>query len=266
MAPELEHHFLDRRTLELRGSAIDAIAPGFGPGPKPATPELGDLFTGKLNANPGILDLFPRLTLEPGRRYLLILQFLQPRNAGVLIVQGGELYREYEFPPDGGVWAFGPEAENSHALPLWTSGDRPEVVQLQFVPIGGKLKTLDYTPFARFEMRPYEPAQLAVELKSLMPYRAVVRSAGPAYLETPRLFVPGYEARVDGARVPVDESPDGLVIVPLTAGTHALALDYVAPFAVRVSYWGGLAGFFGALFLVAVLRLLRASPASRVPA
>jgi hypothetical protein len=140
MDPEMENRFLDRATRELRSSNIDAVAPGFGPGPKEPGRHLvhGGLFTGKLDANPGILDLSPALTLAPGRRYLLALEFLDRSYSGTLLIEGKEFFREYALPLSGEPRAFGSGPESSRVIPLWTSSELPVEVRLRFIPSTGE--------------------------------------------------------------------------------------------------------------------------------
>ena len=247
MDPELEHHFLDRTTRLLHSSVVDAIEPGFGPGPKEGNRRLMDVFGGKLNANPGILDISPTFRLEPGRKYLLALEFLNHDYTGILIIRGPEFFREYRLPLSGESRAFGAGPESSHVIPLWTTLDVAEDVQLQFVPTENGHTPMEYARFARFELRPYDRKDLPVQLESFFPYRATVRSDEPVYLETPKLYVPKYLATVDGANVPVQVSPDGYVLLPIEAGIHNVTLKYVPPIALRLSYWIGLAGWLGFL-------------------
>lgn len=245
MDPELEHHFLDRTTRLLHSSVVDAIEPGFGPGPRASGRQLTELFSGKLDVNPGILDISPTLRLLPGRRYLLALEFLNHDYTGILIIRGPEFFREYRLPLSGEVRAFGAGPESSHVIPLWTSLNVAEDVQLQFVPTDNGHTPLEYARFARFDLRSYNRRDLPVQLKSFFPYRATVRSNEPVYLETPKLYVPTYVATVDGANVPVQDSPDGYVLLPVDSGIHNVTLKYVPPIALRISYWMGLAGWLG---------------------
>ena len=243
MDPELEHHFLDRTTRLLCGSASDAIEPGFGPGPRANNRELTHSFGGKLNANPGILDLSPMLRLEPGRRYLLALEFLNLDYTGILIIRGPEFFREYRLPISGESRAFGAGPESSRIIPLWTSLDKAEDVQLQFVPMAEGHTPMEYVPFARFDLRSYDRGELPVHLESFLPYQAIVRSEKPVYLETPKLYLPSYKATVDGANLSVEVSPDGFVLVPIEPGTHKVTLKYVPPIGLRLSYWTGMIGW-----------------------
>jgi hypothetical protein len=245
MDAELEHHFLDRVTGELLSSSIDAIEPDFGPGLKARDRRLAHTFTGKLDVNPGILDILPALKLEPHKKYLLALDFSNLDYTGILIIRGPEFFREYRLPLSGESRAFGSGPESSRAIPLWTSSDEAEEVQLQFVPTGKGRTPLDYVPFARFDLRRYDPSELPVSVESYLPYLATVRNDRPVHLETPRLYLPKYVATVDGAEVPVSESPDGFVMVPIEAGIHKVTLEYQPPLLVRLSYWVSIVGWLG---------------------
>lgn len=261
MDPGLENHLLDIATRQLQNSATDAIAPGFGPGVKPSVvAPLTRSFTGKLNPNPGILDLLPTLKLEPRQRYLLVLELLNYDYTGILIISGREFYRQYRLPLSGESRSFGAGPESSRIIPLWTSLNEAIEVQLQFVPTNGKQAPMDYVPFARFDLRAYNSQQLPIQLESLLPYRATISSDKAVYLETSRLYIPSYKAAVDGVEVPVQVSADGYVIIPVNPGTHKVTLEYIAPLALRISFWLGAASW--AAWGVALL-LLRSSPFGR---
>ena len=249
--PELEHHFLDRETHQLRGGPIEEIFPGFGPGPKPRPGVLDRVFTGEPDANPGILKLSPTLQLEPGRRYLLGFEFLNHDYRGVLIIEGREIHRQYNLPYSGEPLAFGSAPESSHVIPLWTSTDHPETIQLKFVPTEPGARVLDFTPFARFDLRAYDRSQLPVQVVSLAPYQARVNSAAAVDLEIPRVAVPGYAGRVDGRQVDLQVSPDGQVTVPVGPGRQTVTLEYTPPFVVRLAYWVAAGGWL--LFLAVLI-------------
>lgn len=199
-----------------------------------------------MDANPGILDLSPALRLEPGRRYLLVMDFPDRAVSGTLLVEGKGFFRLYSLPLSGEPRAFGSGPESSRVIPLWTSSGQPVEARLRFVPSGGAPPS-SYSPFARFELREYRSADLPVHVESLIPYRARVRSDAPAFLETPRLFVRGYEATVDGRAAPVYVSRDGYAIVPVEPGTHEVTVSYRAPGAVQMAYWVGVVGWLALL-------------------
>ncbi|HVT73222.1 MAG TPA: hypothetical protein VHD61_08805 [Lacunisphaera sp.] len=244
---QLEHRFLSLDRHEIIRNATDAILPGFGPGTAGTPHHLAGEISGHLDANPGILDLEPGLVLQPGRHYLLALEFFDRDYSGVLQIKGPAFFREYGLPEAGYERAFGSHAPNARWLALWQTGDQPEEVRLTWVPSGAA--PLSFTPFARYELREYDPADLDVVLESLVPYRAIVRAPAASYLETPRLYYPGYHARVDGREAPVERSPDSLVMVRMEPGRHTLELTYAAPLAARLAYGLSAAGWLGFLGL-----------------
>jgi len=107
---------------------------------------------------------------------------------------------------------------------------------------------LEYVPFANYELRPYKNADLPITVESIIPYKATVRCKESVFLETPRLFLPGYAATVDGEPIATEISPDGYVVVPLKSGIHKVTLEYHPPLMLRLSYWTGIVGWLG-LFL-----------------
>jgi hypothetical protein len=66
-----------------------------------------------------------------------------------------------------------------------------------------------------------------LRIDSLLPYRVTATVAEAGWMETSRLWLPGYRARLDGVRVEVRSSKQGLAMVAVSPGFHALALDYV---------------------------------------
>ena len=58
-----------------------------------------------------------------------------------------------------------------------------------------------------------------------------------AWLETPRMYQDGYEARVDGRPAAVVESPDSLVSVAVPRGLSDVQLSYVAPIGLRALFF-----------------------------
>jgi hypothetical protein len=84
-----------------------------------------------------------------------------------------------------------------------------------------------------------------VAIESWTPYRARVTSTGEAWLETPRIFIEGYRAWVDGNPVEASRSPEGLVMIPVPAGASVAELSYQGPFVLRLAYWTALAGWIG---------------------
>ncbi len=81
------------------------------------------------------------------------------------------------------------------------------------------------------------------------PYRARFKASTPAYLETPRIFLDGYRALVNGQEVPVTRSPGAQVMIPVPAGDNTVELSYQGTTALRFAYFLSLAGWAVILFL-----------------
>ncbi len=234
--PRLELRLLDPTDHHLLASNY----------PSPSGNIFREEFGGVIDANPGIINLRPTLTLVPGERSFLTFDFARPDTTGVLQIIGPEFYREYVLPLSGERKAFGvgPEAEKSIAL--WTTTAAPQIVQLRFIPTAPGAIAGSYIPFGRYRFASYNPADLPIRVDSLIPLRALVRSPSAALLETPRMSVPGYVATVNGAPVPVRKTPEGLVAFPVPAGASTVELRFAGPPFLRVAFWLSLMGWIGA--------------------
>jgi hypothetical protein len=214
---------------------------------------------GEIDANPGIINYRPRFRLEPRQRYDLDLRFQEKGYQGVLQMAGASLFRQYSLPTSGEALAFGSLGENSRTIPLWTSSPAGDEVMLRFIPTGGRGQPSEFLDFADFTLR--TRATEPIFVTSLVPYQAKVTSPQAAWLETPRMYVPGYVATVNGSSVPVSASKEALVQIPLPSGTSNVTLSYRAPLMLSLSYWVTLFSWAVALLLAgrAVLRRARGS-------
>lgn len=196
-------------------------------------------FTTKVDdRTPGRLSLEPKLTLAPGERLLLRFEFFDKPYTGRLVCQGPNgFYREY-FLPAAGFFAksFGVAPERPKTIALWNTSDRPQPVELIFLceelPADGS----PFGDFAKVTMQPYTAEQLAVNTLGLIPYRARAHADEPMYLETPRAFIPGYSATVNGAYTPVTRSPNNRSMVKLPAGDNLVELRYTGTPALRLAF------------------------------
>lgn len=202
------------------------------------------------------LKLHPALTLQPGARYRLTFNFRVPPFAGILHVHGTSLEREYHLPTSGGPRSFGLAPGNNPALTLWTTRNTPEEVAFR-LSLKSDAAGLTGRPFADYTLERIEPAALPVEVQSLLPLRCRVTATAAGYLETPRIFLPGYTATVNGQSVRVQPSPQGLLMVPVFAGISQVEVRNPGPRIVRWAFWLGSLGWLG----VAAYGAYRASPA-----
>jgi hypothetical protein len=89
----------------------------------------------------------------------------------------------------------------------------------------------------------YDPERLPLHIVEHIPLRIRKRGAEEGWLETPRIFIGGYRAQVDGKPAGVGRSPDGLVIVRVPAGGSMVELDYPGDWLLRASFWTSFAGW-----------------------
>jgi hypothetical protein len=246
--PELENRLLERDSLKVIAANADAAAPRVQPDSDLDTlPRLAQagLWVATSFNHQRIYQLSPALRLEPGQRYALRLEFLQPDRAGVLQIANHDLFREYLLP-DSGVGiasvplAFGSLPSSSHVAALEQRSAASRVPEQKFV---APIFAGEQFDFARFWLFTYESSNLPVRVTSWIPYRAEVETAIPSYLETPRIWQRGWSAKVNGRAVADRESPQHLVMVPLEPGTSKVELTFQPPRWLAGWFWLCLAGW-----------------------
>jgi len=194
-------------------------------------------FIGTLDANPGILNLAPALTLSPGKHYELEFTFGSRNYTGILQGVGTSFFREYSLPSSGEARAFGSTPGTSAVLPLWTTQETPESVVLRFIPTATGAAPLDYSRFAHFRLWERSESGAPVQVRNWIPLTLKVTVATPALLETPRMFTLGYQAIVNRKETLPIATPAGLLALPVPAGTSEIQLRFSGPPALRLSYW-----------------------------
>ena len=245
----LEQRILAPHMQNYLETDVGAVAPGYDFGPRAGARQLPDHFTGTAAADGRRwIELTPRLVLEPGRHYLLALDFPEAPLVGVLQIHGKGLAREYILPASGRKWAFGSDRACSRVLPLSSGASEPTEVSLDFVVQDPDADLERFRDFARYALIPYDPSALPMVLASYAPYVARVRSPAPGWYESFRYFTPGWTATVDGRSAELRRSPNGLIAVAVGAGTSEVRLAYKPPGVLSASYavmgaaWLGLCG------------------------
>jgi hypothetical protein len=210
-------------------------------------PAMSDNQSGFLEArtsnNQEILDLSPPLSLQPDTRYRLTLNFLVPPAEATLQLIGPTLFRQYPLPISGYPRGFGMQPGNNPQLTLWTSQSKTEEVRLRVVGQGLNSGPWANRRFAGYKLERIQSTALPIQLESLLPLRAKVNANIAGYLETPRVYIPGYEAEVDGRSVRVQPSPEGMAMVPVPAGQSRIELRYPGPQITRIAFWISFAGW-----------------------
>lgn len=177
---------------------------------------------------PEWLRIVPDFHLAPDEDLLFRFEFDPARHYdGYFIFQSkiGD-YREYTLPESGMPGAFGSGEKASRVLSLWDSGGDGVHYEFSHLLRPGNTLSADI-PYARVSVSHYDPRLAPIRLESLLPYRVALTAPESGYVETPRVFLPGYAARVDGRPAKVLESQQRLAMVPVPAGEHRVELRYV---------------------------------------
>lgn len=200
------------------------------------------LLTAAYDPAGGQAALTPQFAISPGLRYAARLELHLPAAPGILLAEGERTRREY-FLPDSSFGMF--HEQPTHAfgfLPgsgdffsIWNPGGDTIHLTYQFTDSAPAAIPAD---FGRLYLRPYRVEDLPIRIVSWIPYRARTHlSAAGGWLETPRVYVPGYAATVNGRPARLLRSPDGLVAVALEPGENDVMLSYPGPWVLRVSYY-----------------------------
>jgi hypothetical protein len=216
-------------------------------------------------ANPGVVEVGAPLELPPGRKYLLTFRFARETLRGLLRLKGERLERVYILPEAGEEKAFGTGPSQEKSLVLWTTrATGVEKVQLEFIPEGGQTGLLGLRSLGEARLSPIDTQTVPATVTGLVPLTLHTRLEHAALVETMRVFIPGWEATVNGKRVPVQRSTEGLVAVPVPAGENEVVVTYRGPFVLRAVFWINLVA--GVLVMLAGARFLIRSPVGRVGA
>lgn len=197
-------------------------------------PEAIELLHGTQTDYGGIYQ--PLLPLPAGENYLLHFAFPEAAPNGVLQLRGHDLQAEYAWPSSGEERAFGAGPHNDPTLIIGNHSSVNELIDFRFVRTPG---TKPSAALPSIQAIPFSQDQLPLQITKLIPFRMTVLADQPSWLETPKLFVPGYEARVDGQPVTVAKSPDGLVMLPVPQGKFEVELSYPGPFGLTALFWIG---------------------------
>jgi len=191
-------------------------------------------------------------TTDGRSRYLLAFDF-GDRVQGDVALLGSTLNRSYTLPQFGEARSFGRGPESTHLLPLSLPSGQPEKITLR-------------TEIPRLTAKVYafQPDDLPIRTNSLIPLSLSVTAPEAAFVETPRVFIPGYRAAVDGVTTAVVRSPQGLVSVLIPAGRSEVVVSYVGPMKLRLSFWFSLCGL-PLLALFAMWAWRRAGPLTGEP-
>ena len=231
MDPRLEFRLLNSQQEEITSllKAAEATASVIAQGEVSLSKNAADatLVTGSI-----------KLLLEPSRRYLLTFEFLTPPFTGELKLVGPAFLRHYQLPSAGLSQGFGMGKDQPHSLSLWTSRDRPEEIEVQLISSHLSFPLAAGTKLASYTLMSIAQERLPVRVDSWLPLRFTVETAGDdSFVVTPRCYIRGYEAKVNGRSVRPVRSPDGQVMLPVPQGTSVVELRYIGPPHLLEAFW-----------------------------
>lgn len=166
-----------------------------------------------------------RIKLVQGSGYVLDFVFSDTGARGALTLSSGRVRRTWSLPLDGSSKSFGSLPGARHRL-LVTPASHGDLMDIS-----------SSVPGVGVRVYPYRESELPLRLDSLAPLRLRVSAKAPGYLESPRVYIPGYRAAVNGRPAPCLVSPERLVMVPVPAGTSLVDLDYAGPPGLVAVYW-----------------------------
>ena len=187
--------------------------------------------------------------LAGAAEHLLAFAFTDPSAPGEIAIHGEGIRRNYTLPRSGEALAFGSAPGSARTIPV----RRPSSGPLH-------LTISSTVPGVSFRAVPVSPEKLPVQLTGLIPYAATVRAGASGFLETPRIYIEGYAATVNGTPAAVRQSPNGLVMIPVPAGESSVVVTYPGPGVLRTAWLLSLAS------LAALPWLLARAARANVPA
>ena len=178
--------------------------------------------------SPNWIHLRPDLVVEPHERLLLRFEFDERINySGWLIWTAEHGYREYILPDSGLGLAFGTGLRRSRVVSIVNSTDQAAHYHLTMPRGAGNSIAGNGDFFADVFVSHFEPMKASVRVGSLFPYRVVAAVEEKGWIETSRVWLPGYRATLDGQPAEIGVSKQSLAMVAVSPGRHTLELRYV---------------------------------------
>jgi len=184
---------------------------------------------------------------------VLSFENLPPGLAGTLEIRANGASWAYLLPcaPTGDL-AFGTGEFCRRSLLIRNSDPVEKVLEFYFWPLpaaqGKKI------PLGTLVGYPVVPGNHYLSLNGLLPFDLNLDAPYRVEVETPRIFLNGYVAEIDGRRVPVSKSPQGLASVSVDKGPHRLTMRFEPDRLLKWSYrlaiasWIFLIGYGACIF------------------
>jgi hypothetical protein len=174
------------------------------------------------------LRLDPEFDVEPGETVLMRFEFAPGFDpTGWLTATSHRSYQEHYLDPLNEFFGFGAGKDCSRTIAFANTSPHTEHYRLQVKPAGANNLPRDGGAWGRVHLSKLDPELSPVRIRGLLPFRAAVTMPEPGFLETPRQWIRGYRAVVDGRPVEPLELKSGMLGVPLPAGPHEVEVVFV---------------------------------------
>lgn len=190
----------------------------------------------KTEAGRTVYEANQPFVLHPRERYLAVCSFSDDLPAGVLQFLGPEQMREYALPAYGESRSFGVGGEHTPMLSLWTSSSVPEPIRAHFFPDDPTLAARLSAPVT-ISVYSAKDAPPIARITGWHPFAVETGADAAGWLETPRMFLSGYAATVNGHPAEVRKSPDGLLAVSVPSGESTIEILWKAPLGLLLLFW-----------------------------
>jgi hypothetical protein len=188
----------------------------------------------------------PRPVVPPGGATFTLDFHGRPPSGTLELIEGGGAF-DYVLPGDGlGSPSLGAGSAQRRTFFLRNPDRVGRSVLVLFWPSTAIDPAPGGSPFATLEVRAWLPEEQVVRIRSLIPAQIEVEADRAEWLESPKFWIPGYRARVDGTPAPVLRSAGGLVAVAVPEGLHRVELSYGGPWPLYAAYFLSLATWLGA--------------------
>ena len=179
----------------------------------------------------------PGWEVQPGETVLLRFEFDPAKDpSGWLIMSSDRIYLEYILDPRYGGAGFGAGPMATRTIAITNSGQHTERFTMRMKIDSGNTLPLDGGTWGALHISRYDKEKSPIKQDSLLPYRVRVTISEDGYLETPRQWIAGYRAWVDGVRTEPQRMKSGMLGIPLKKGDHEVVLKFTG----SAKLWTGL--------------------------
>ncbi len=246
-AAEIQLRLLDPAGSLVRQSNLQGLLDGKSGAQQKSVPRFVLLGDGR------DAELESPLLLPGGKNSLLNLSFSGAPPHGTLVVTGRDVWKEYSLPDSALLQPTANGLPSVSTITLTVSDSGGESLKMRFFAAQDSRRL---ATFANVYVVSYDPENLPLHIFEHIPLRIRTRAIQEGWLETPRIFIAGYQATVDGKAAGVGRSKDGLVMVRVPSGNSIVELDYPGSLLLRASFW---TSFVGWLLLPAAFLIWRRS-------